>query len=186
MRGEQDVAREIALIILMKEKLELLQRMLSPDFDWDQSTYNGSIEDLFKECYIWHSYKKQGNRPIGTLECGSASFKNTPKAMYRLFYLLCPEEVDFSAMYKSGTLVEVCSPDYNFGASFQFYKYELGVYFHYAEEFHNKKHNPIIAGWPGADNGQRCTSEIGNLWFETLIKCLNHKHHVYPGNNFVV
>ena len=35
-------------------------------------------------------------------------------------------------------------------------------------------------------NEQSCSSEIGNLWFETLLMCLNHELDVYPGSDFVV
>ena len=168
----------------MEEKLKLLQKMMSPDFEYDEDS--ADIRELFNEHYKQHSYAKQGNRPTGTLECGSSKFKDTPKTLYRLFYFLSPDSVCFDDMYKSGTIIEIVSPDYNFGASFQFYKYEIGVYFHCSPEYHNKERNQIVCGCPSADNGQRCLSDVGNLWFETLVLCLNHEHEVCPGNSFVV
>jgi len=169
----------------MKKKIGLLKEMLSPDFDWEGCKYT-SERQLFRECYRHHSYEELGNRPIGTWPCGSARFKDTPKTFYRLLYFLEPKTVSFSDMYKSPTIIEVCSPDYKFCVSFQFYKYELGAYFHCAPEFHNGVQNVLVCGYPGADNSEYCVSETGNLWFDILAEYLNREHLIYGGNNFYV
>jgi hypothetical protein len=161
----------------MLKKLRIIQKLVDA---------NEEPLELFRQCYRVHDYA-HGNRPVKTMPCGSCAVPDTPKALYRLLYLLQPEHpIDFSQMYKSGSIVEVCSPDYQFCAAVQFFKYELGIYFHCTGEHHNGEFPFLTAGWPGADNGQECTSDIGNLWYKTLIKCLTHEITIYPGNDFVV
>lgn len=172
----------------MKAKLLKLKEMMSPGFDWGKHNYSDyhDIDYLFSECYKLHDYKKEGNRPIGTRPCGSAGFEDTPKTIYRALYLLKPESVDFSDMYKSETLLEIVSPDYHFRASMQFYKYEIALYFECHKDAWKSDGFGIVCGMPGADNGYQCTDEVGNLWFAVLTMVLNYKHSVYPGNDFEV
>ena len=132
--------------------------------------------DLFRECYRVHFYEEQGERPVGTLACGSAAVDDTPKALYRLLYLLEPRSVDFSEMYKSDGVIEIHSPDYQFCAAVQFYEYKLGLYFHCAVEHRGGMSECV----------QDCISELGQRWYEVLVECLNHELSVYPGNDFVV
>ena len=161
----------------MNEKLDSISKGLE----------GGNVDlSLFRECYNVHSYEEKGSRPIGTVPCGSTAFDDTPKTLYRLLYLLGPSQVDFSEMYKSGGIVEIHSPDYEFCASVQFFKYELGLYFHCAVEHHGGASCNIQAGWPGADNGEYCASELGNRWYKVLVEYLSHELAVYPGNNFMV
>jgi hypothetical protein len=162
----------------MKKKLELINSMLDDP--------NNDIESIFKNCYKLHDYSKHGNRPIGTIECGSTCFADTSKTLYRLLFLSKPETIDFSDMYKSYTLIELCSPCYEFCVSFQFYKYELAAHFHCAEQHITGKLHPIICGVPGSNNGVKCKSKLGNLWFSTLKNILEHKRLIYSGNNFSV
>lgn len=167
----------------MKEKLELLKEMLNPDYDHEES--DTSVEEIFSDCYKWHDYRK-GDRPQGTRSCGSSKFDDTPKALYRILYLTGVDTVDFSDMFKSGTLIEICSPDYDFRAGVEFYKFELAVRFGCVKEHCLGTRNMIECGVPGHDNGVKCSSEIGNLWFGMFMKCLNYKYCVYGGNDFFV
>lgn len=168
---------------VLEKNLNLLQEMIEPEYDWEES--ESGIEEVFSECFIWHDYEKKGDRPIGTKSCGSYGFEDTPKSFYRLLYLVHPI-VDFSDMYKPGTLIEICSPDYNFRAGMEFHKYELAARFGCAKEYAIGREHMVQCGVPGSDNGIHCSSDIGKLWFETLIKCLNFELSVYPGNDFCV
>jgi len=182
----------------MKEKLLTLQSMIEPDFDWDkyclsnrldEGDGNGCFEELFEECFKLHDYGA-GTRPIGTIECGSHKFKDSPTSMYRFLWLMKPKSVDFSDMYKSETLIEVCSPDYEFCVAFAFFKYEFSCRFHVAEKHILDKRTPgrfyVQCGIPGSDTGKSCSSDIGNLWFSVLMKTLDTRHCLYGGNDFYV
>lgn len=74
----------------MEAKLTEIQKRLE--------SREGDIEDLFSECFMVHSYKKSGKRPVGTVACGSSGFQDTPKALYRLLYLTRQSGLDFSDM----------------------------------------------------------------------------------------
>ena len=161
----------------MRDKLDLIMDGLEGD----------SVDPaLFRECYRVHSYDENGNRPVGTVPCGSVAFEDTPKTLYRLLYLLGPKSVDFSEMYKSGGIVEIHSPDYQFCATAQFFKYELGLYFHCAVEHRGGPSTSVRAGWPGANNEEYCISKLGKCWYEVLVECLDHELDVYPGSSFSV
>lgn len=170
--------------------LNVLQELISSDWESYLEEHDENLTEkirlLFNECFKRHSYEEQGKRPIPTYECGSYEVQDTPKVLYRLLYLIRPEKIDFSDMDNSKTLIEFCSPCYNFCASIRFYNYELGVYFHCSKKNVESQGKTVIRGWPSADNGCKCISEEGNLWFNTLIECLNREYEIYPGNNFCV
>ena len=175
----------------MKENLELLKRMMSPDYDWEKhhDEDRRSFDDIFGECYHWHDYRK-GNRANKTVDCGSVGFEDTPKTLYRLLWLFQPDHVDFSDMYKTGTLLDFTDPEEKFVCSFQLYKYEAAIYFACPREFLIDEQEGqalrISCGVPGADNGVRCSDPVGNLFFEVAIMALNFEHDVYGGNDFKV
>lgn len=174
----------------MQENLELLKQMMSPGYDWEKHHEEDrrSFDDVFGECYHWHDYRK-GNRTNKTVDCGSAGFEDTPKALYRLLWLFQPDHVDFSDMYKTGTLLDFTDPDELFLCSFQLYKYEAALYFGCPREFLIDKQEgqalQIRCGVPGADD-RRCSDPLGNLFFEVATMALNFEHDVYGGNDFKV
>ncbi len=116
---------------------------------------------------------------------GGVSFKNTPKTLYRMLYLLKPNNVDFSDMYKSGILV-FSSPDNKYWCGFGFYKYEIGIYFYCPKKELHSENTGIICGIPDVDNQWNCTNKTGQLFFEVLKMALDHEYDVYPGNGFKV
>ena len=168
------------------EKLDLLERMFQPDFDWAAwwEDHDVGADDVFRECYRWHDYSK-GNRPFGTVDCGGIMCDDTPRALYRICFLAKPA-IDFGDMYKTGSMVDLCSPDYRFVASVQLWKYEVGVYFFCPPDLVAGTPHGVQAGRPSADNGVRCGDAFGNRWFELLGHALAREWDVYPGNNFRV
>lgn len=168
--------------------LDLLESMFSDAFDW-AAHYEGvdadSPQEVFQRAYKWHDYRK-GDRPVGTVDCGGAQFENTPRALYRALYLLQPEVVDFSDMYKTGTLVDFCSPDYEFGCSLQLFKYEAGLYFECAEQHAEGQRSAICGGSFSSDNGVRCKDPLGQKWFRLAVAAMERQWNVYSGNNFQV
>lgn len=177
----------------MKEKLELLKTMMSPDYDWEahweRDELDRGIDDIFRQCYRWHDYR-QGNRLKPTHGCGSVKFTDTPKALYRILYLVKPSFVDFSDMYKTGTLIDLTDPEQRFLCSFQLCKYEASMWFSCPKEFlvddQEGQGFRISCGVPGVDDGTRCSDPLGNLFFEVATMALNFQHMVYGGNDFSV
>ncbi len=168
--------------------LDLLESMFSESFDWT-AHYEGvegdTPEEVFQRAYKWHDYRK-GDRPVGTGQCGGAKFEDTPQALYRALYLLQPEEVDFSDMYKTGTLVDFCSPNYEFVCSLQLFKYEVGIYFECARQHVQGQLNGVRGGWPSCDNGVQCRDSLGQKWFQLAVVALERQWDVYSGNRFQV
>jgi len=142
--------------------------------------------EMFGSVYFLHDYKVDGNRKLGTVECGSFGFLDTPKALYRLLFLSKANRVDFSDMYKSCSLFALTSPDGQFVADFQFYKYELAAYLSAAKEHTEGRQHSVLCGVPGSDNGIRTRSPELKLWADTLKKCLGRSWMVYGGNDFEV
>lgn len=168
--------------------LELLESMLTDDFDWEKWWDDPAEEDpgeIFRRVYKWHDYR-EGNRPRGVVDCGSVKFEDTPRSLYRALFWVAPSFVDFSDMYKTGTLIDLCSPDYDFLCSLQLFKYELGAYFECAEQHKEGRLSMIQGGWPGCDNGVRCKSDLGKKWFGVIVRALTQEWSVYSGNNFSV
>jgi len=174
----------------LSEHLKLINRMMDKNFDWEKHDEENGLDfqSQFRQCYRWHDYR-DGERPIGTVACGSIKFKDedTPKAMYRIFWLLEPDHVDFSDMYKD-ELLSIVSHDYRFVASFYLWKYEASLYFSCdpAVAKRTKPKTGIRCNVPGYNMGIVCDDQVGNLWFEILQKVLETRHCVYGGNNFFV
>ena len=122
----------------MQKQLELLKQMMSLDYDWEahweRDEPDSGIADIFRQCYKWHDYGN-GNRLHKTSDCGSVKFADTPKALYRILYLMKPAVVDFSDMYKTGSLVDLTDPDELYLCSFQLWKYESAFYFSCPKEY---------------------------------------------------
>ena len=177
----------------MEKILQNLKEMMLPGYNWEEhwnrDLPNSGIDDVFRQCYRWHDYRK-GNRAHKTSDCGSVKFPDTPKALYRMLYLLGPAVVDFSDMYKTGTLVDITDPDELYLCSFQLWKYEASLYFGCPKEFlideQEGQAMRLTCGIPGFDNGVKCSDPLGNLFFEVATMALNFEHGVYPGNNFEV
>jgi len=159
------------------ETLERFNALLDSDEDEARKAFHG--------IYRVHDYA-EGKRQVGTIECGSFGFEDTPKALYRLLFLAKPKRVDFSDMYKSESLFALTSVNGAFVADFQFYKYELAAYVSAAKEHIEGRESGIICGVPGSDNGIRAKSPELRLWASTLKKCLDRTWMVYCGNDFEV
>ena len=141
-------------------------------------------QELFLEIFHVHNYETDGKRKVGTISCTSFKLDTAP-ALYRLFYLTRPKSIDFSDMYKNNILTLV-SPDYEFVADIEFFKYELGVYISAAPKHVEGRPSCVQGGWPGADNGTSMKTQELKDWADLLKKCLSSKWQVYPGNNFEV
>jgi hypothetical protein len=164
-----------ALANALKKLTEVLS---SEDGEYD-------AQEQFQQVYLLHDYNA-GDRKIATIECGSFGFKDTPKVLYRLLFLTRAKSVDFSDMYKSASLFALTSPDGQFVADIQFFKYELAAYISAPREHIEGRMYGIIAGAPGSDNGIRAKSPELKLWAETLRRCLDKSWMVYGGNDFEV
>ena len=169
--------------IEMMKNLDLLSKMMGVSFDWEEET--DTFIEVLKRVAKWHDYRN-GQRPIATFSCGGHKFDDTPKSLYRALYLFRPGEVDFLDMYKTGTLIHICSSCYRFCVSLELHKYEFAAYFECAEEFKIGQPKMIQGGWASCDNGVKCNSDLGNKWFDTVVKALEYKLMVYSGNNFEV
>lgn len=169
--------------------LDKLNEMFSEGYDWaahwERDEFGAGPEDLFKSVYLWHDYRL-GNREVPAVSCGGHSFEDTPKSLYRALFLLKPSEIDFSDMYKTGTLIDVVSPCKQFVISLQLWKYELAMYFRCAKEYAAGQRSGIVGGWADCDNGVKCSSELGNKWFDVAVKALEREWTVYGGNDFCV
>ena len=132
-----------------------------------------------------HDYVKQGPRTVGTYPCGSVSFDDTPKTLYRALFLFKPD-VSFKDMYKS-TILTIVSPDYGLVAEFDLFKYEAALYFQASEEHvDGKRQYAVQGGSPGTDNGIHYKSEVAKEWFLFLKELLSREWMVYGGNDFAV
>jgi hypothetical protein len=169
----------------MKKQIEKVLEMISPDFDWDKHWEQDSaesIEDEFRKCVKVVSPVKGGDYH----DCGSYRAKDTPKGMYRLFYLLEPTKIDFSNMYR-GDLFTFVSADERFLVRVSLFEFELGLYFLAPEETIDKSEAACVpAAWPGADNRIRCTDPVGMAFFEMIRAIVEHEYEVYPVGDFKV
>ena len=169
-------------------ELRLVKAMLSEDYDWERWAREGGdpIEEVWKRCHVLVGLEEVYGTRGKWHACGSYAFSDTPKALYRTLWLCEPNHVDFSDMYK-GPLLAVATPDKRFLAVFELFKYEASLYF-YAPRETVQDTGPgfVEAGWPGADNGWRCTDPTGQLFFDVLKELLEYCHCVYGGNNFEV
>jgi len=119
-------------------------------------------------------------------DCGSYKAEDTPKGLYRLLYLLEPEAVDFSSMYR-GQLFAFASADDRFLVKVFLFEYELGLYFLAPEETIDRSEAACVpAAWPGADNRIRCTDPAGVAFFDVVRKMVEREYEVYPVGDFKV
>ena len=168
----------------MKEEIQELLEMLSPKFDWDKHWEKDDaegIEGLFRKC-VKLATSTEGDYH----DCGSYKAEGTPRGMYRLFYLLEPEAVDFSSMYR-GDLFSFVSADERFLVRVSLFEYELGLYFLAPEELIDKSDAACVpSAWPGADNRIRLTDPVGIDFFEMVKRIVEHEFEVYPVGEFKV
>ena len=169
----------------MREQIQKVLLMLSPDFDWkshwDKDDAEG-IEDEFRKCVKVITPEEGGDYH----DCGSYKAEDTPKELYRLAYLLEPDAVDFSNMYR-GQLFAFASVDERFLVKVSFFEYELGLYFQAPGETIDRSEAVCVpAAWPGADNRIRCTDPTGIAFFDMVRKIIEHEYDVYPVGDFKV
>ena len=169
----------------MRERIQRVLEMLSPAFDWEkhwETDDSEGIEDEFRKCAKVF-VPAEG---MDYQDCGSYKALDTPKALYRLFYLLEPKSVDFSNMYR-GTLFAFVSADERFLVQVSLFEYELGLFFLAPEETIDRSEAAcVMAGWPGADNRLRLTDPVGVAFFEMVKKIIEHEFEVYPVGDFKV
>lgn len=177
------------ILEVMKETLEQIRTMLQPDFDW--GTYwegdGERVNKLFRQCAkvipnseldAWYAEHEQ-------YDAGSAEVKDTPKVLYRALWLLGPKGLDFDDMYKNLIFV-FATPDNRFSVRVEFYKYEVGLYFCAPKDCIAGSGRGVVCGFPGVDNGWKCSDELGRLFFEVSAGLLNSEHTIYAGNDFKV
>lgn len=165
----------------MLENIQALMATFAPDFNWYD--YHGkSQEDLFRACIT--AYPTDIGVKIGC-GCGSYEPKDTPSALYRLLYLVQPNNVNFSDMYKT-FLFGFQSADRRFTVRIELYKYEIGLYFYAPKEAIKGMPDIVQGGWPGCDNGISLNDAEGEAWFAMIRAVVEYKWAIYPGNNFEV
>jgi hypothetical protein len=168
----------------VKEEIQDLLEMLSPSFDWDKHWDKDDaegIEAAFRKCVKLASTAEGDYH-----DCGSYKVEDTPRGMYRLFYLLEPEAVDFSNMYR-GDLFCFLSADERFLVRVSLFEYELGLYFLAPEELIDKSDAACVpSAWPGADNRILLTDPVGIDFFEMVKRVVEHEFAVYPLGGFKV
>ena len=168
----------------MKAEIEKLLEMLSPRFDWHKHWENDnaeSMEETFRKCV------KLANSCEGNYhDCGSYKAQDTPKALYRLLYLLEADSVDFSNMYR-GDLFYFVSVDERFMVRVSLFEYELGLYFLAPEETIDESEAACVpSAWPGADNKIRLIDSVGIDFFEMVKKIVENEFEIYPVGDFKV
>ena len=169
----------------MRAHIQKVVEMLSPDFDWEKHWERDkaeSVEDEFRKFVKVVPPDVAGDYH----DCGSYKAEDTPKGLYRLLYLLEPEAVDFSSMYR-GQLFAFASADERFLVKVFLFEYELGLYFLAPEETIDRSEAACVpAAWPGADNRIRCTDPVGVDFFDMVRKMVEREYEVYPVGDFKV
>lgn len=170
-----------------REQVDQVIEMLAEDFNWEAheesaDTYE-SLDDLFRACCKVGAPSEEDCKKFAA--CGSVRIEDTPKALYRLLYLLRPAAVDFSDMYKT-RLFSFSSSDGRFWVDVDLFKYEVGLYLYAPKESVVGRGSGIIAGYPGADNGRNIGDEDGQRFFEMVKMATNFQWMVYGGNDFEV
>ena len=169
----------------MKKHIKKVLKMLSPDFDWEKHWENQeaeTLEEAFKKCVKLVSSDKGKDYQ----DCGSYKVENTPRSMYRLFYLLEPKKVDFTNMYR-GELFSFVSADERFLVRVSLFEYELALYFLAQKDLVDNSEGVCVpSAWPGADNKVRLTDPLGVDFFEMIKKVVEHSLEVYPVGEFRV
>jgi hypothetical protein len=169
----------------MREQIRKVLGMLSPDFEWEKHWEKDDAEGIeaeLRKCVELHTPSEGENYH----DCGSFKSQDTPKGLYRLFYLLEPRSVDFSNMYR-GHLFSFVSADERFLVKVYLYEYELGLYFLAPEDTIDSSGAACVpSAWPGADNRIRCTDPAGVEFFEMVRQAVQHEYEVYPVGDFIV
>jgi hypothetical protein len=169
----------------VRKQIQKVLEMLSPDFDWDtywQRDDAETVEEEFKKCVKIYSPTEGDDYH----DCGSYKAVDTPKGMYRLFYLLEPQGLDFTNMYR-GDLFSFVSADERFLVRVSLFEYELGLYFLAPEELIDKSDAACVpSAWPGADNRIRLTDQVGIDFFQMVKRIVEHEFEVYPVGEFKV
>lgn len=142
-------------------------------------------ESLFREIFLTHIYELDGDRKVGTHDCESVRLSGAA-AFYRLLFLTKPKQLDFSDMYKSGSLFALVSPNGEFVADVEFWKYEPTIRFSALVEHLEGQSRPVTCGIPGSDNGWRAKDPELKAWIALLLRCLERKWMIYSGNDFEV
>ena len=140
---------------------------------------------LFGGIFLTHFYEIDGDRRIATRECESVKL-NGAAAFYRLLFLAQPKQLDFSDMYKSGILFALVSPNGEFVADIEFWKYEPCVRFSAAPEHLDVEPRIVFCGIPGTDNGGHAKTLELKAWMALLQRCLDRRWMMYSGNDFEV
>ena len=169
----------------MRNQVKRLLDMVSPDFDWDKHWEKQDAETLeeeFRKCVkLVSSHKVKDYH-----DCGSYKVEDTPRGMYRLFYLLEPKEIDFTHMYR-GELFFFVSADERFLVKVSLFEYELALYFLAQEDLIDKSEGVCVpSAWPGADNKVRVIDPVGIDFFEMMKKIVEYEFEVYPVGDFKV
>jgi len=167
-------------------QLDYLDRLFA-EGEQESSEYNlPSIEEALQSMTVVFPNKQQEPFNAEVLGCGGYSpTAHSATTLYRALWLFKPCEVDFSDMYKC-PLFTVATRDRRFVISFEFFKYELGMYFYAYRAAVGGSLHAFQCGVPGADNGTSCTDPEGKRFFEAVTKAIEKTHHVYYGNNFEV
>lgn len=169
----------------MRKQIQKVLEMLSSNFDWEkywEKEDAESIEDEFRKCVKLVTPPEEGDYQ----DCGSYKAEDTPKGLYRLFYLLEPKEIDFSSMYR-GDLFAFVSVDDRFLVKVSLFEYELGLYFLAQEQNIDKSEAACVpSAWPGADNRIRLTDPVGVDFYEMVKQIVEHEFEVYPVGEFRV
>jgi len=169
----------------MRKQIKRVLDMVSPDFDWAKHWEKQDAETLeeeFRKCVKLVS----SNKGKDYHDCGSYKVEDTPRGMYRLFYLLEPKEVDFTNMYR-GELFSFVSADERFLVKVSLFEYELALYFLAHEDLIDKSEGVCVpSAWPGADNKVRVIDPVGIDFFEMMKKIVEYEFEVYPVGEFKV
>ena len=156
---------------------------------FDQNNYgdDDSVDpkDLFGKVFVTHVYEIDGDRKVATQDCESVKL-NGPIAFYRTLFLAQPKQIDFSDMYKSGSLFALVSPNGEFVADVEFWKYEPCIRFSAAPEHVEVEPRVVFCGIPGTDNGGHAKTPELKAWMALLQRCLARKWIMYSGNDFEV
>jgi hypothetical protein len=139
---------------------------------------------LFGKVFLTH-VDEIGDRRIATRECESVKL-NGAAAFYRLLFLAQPKQLDFSDMYKSGSLFALVSPNGEFVADIEFWKYEPCVRFSAAPEHVDVEQRIVFCGIPGQTTAVTQKTPELKAWMALLQRCLDRKWMMYSGNDFEV
>lgn len=172
----------------MKDKIELLSKMLDPSFDWD--TYDESDEHESKEELIKGIFSVP---PLEDLDGLYNEFhrvriyriEDTPKVLYRLLYVYGAQFPEFASdMYKT-RIMWLLSEDKSLLIDVYLFKYELTFYMYTKKEAAMPQQERLDKGFYEWD--VYCTEDKEAIKaLETFAKTFESTFEVYMGNDFVV